>query len=294
MKELEESDLQIGDILIFENDEFSYKKFYDLTPEWDEVYDKEKWMPAAFYLLLYMIPWFDPGQDQQNYKNIYHAAIWGNINVNRDEKNQPIKNRNRIVQAGTKGIGKAELDATLKGFGVKKIYVYRFKDKTANFESSINTQIRNFYNDTSIPYSYEAAWLLAVICSMRYSDGAIHQILTDKIGKLGADFMVGIILDLISKYSEDNQKEMVACSTLVAMIYKDAKFPLAIKDLVKDQPLNIPINFDALKEKPALKELKDTNLPKIIINETIVTPRQLLESTSVEEVGYFPYRGKTK
>jgi hypothetical protein len=78
------------------------------------------------------------------------------------------------------------------------------------------------------------------------------------------------------------------------MIYKDAKFPLAIKDLVKDQPLNIPINFDALKEKPALKELKDTNLPKIIINETIVTPRQLLESTSVEEVGYFPYRGKTK
>ena len=291
MKKLKESDLQIGDILIFENNNFSYDEFYNLTPSWKEIDDKEKWMPAAFYLLLYMIPWFDPGEDQQNYKNIYHAAIWGNINVNRDEKNQPIKNKNRIVQAGTGGIDKAELDATLKGFGVKKIYVYRFKNKTTNFENSINTQIRNFYNDTSIPYSYEAAWLLAVICSMRYSDGAIHQILTDKIGKLGADFMVGIILDLINKYSEDNQKEMMACSTLVAMIYKDAKFPLAIKDFVKDQPINIPLNFDEIEEKSALKKLKDTNLPKITINETIVTPRQLFESTSVEEVGYFSFRG---
>ena len=290
MKKLEESDLQIGDILIFENDDFSYKKFYDLTPKLIEAYDKDKWMPAAFYLLLYMIPWFDPGEDPKNYKNIYHAAIWGSINVNRD-KDLPIKIENRIVQAGTLGIDQAKLNTTLKGFGVKNIYVYRYKNKAAGFESNINTQIRNFYNDTSIAYSYETAWLLAVICSMRYSDGVIHRILKDKIGQWAANFMVGIIQDLIGQYSEDNEKEMIACSTLVAMIYKDAEFPLAIKDLVKDQPLNIPLNFEGIDKKPAIKELKDKNLPKVTVNYTVVTPRQLLESESVDEVGYFPFRG---
>mgnify|MGYP000002860844 CR=1 FL=1 len=291
MKKLEETDLQIGDILIFENNDFSYEDFYNLTPKWNEAYDKEKWKPAAFYLLLYMIPWFDPGEDPKNYKNIYHAAIWGNVNVNRDEKNLPTENQNRIVQAGTHGIGQAELDATLRGPGVKNIYVYRYKGKDAAFQSNINTEIRKFYNNTSIKYSYETAWLLAVICSMRYSDGAMHKILKDKIGEWAANFMIGIIQDLIGQYSDDNQQEMVACSTLVAMIYKDAKFPLKIKDSVKDQPLDISLNFDKIEEKSTIKELKDKNIPKVTINNTVVTPRQLLESNSVEEVGCFPFRG---
>ena len=171
MKELKESDLQVGDILIFENQDFDFALFL-------KYYNKSK-ESAAMYLLLYMIPWFDPGDNPENYKNIYHAAIWGNVNVNRGE-NKLVENLNRIVQAGTHGIDQAELDSTLKGAGVKNIYVYRFDKIDDDFENNINTQIRAFYNDTSIPYSYETAWLLAVICSMRYSDGELHKILNEE------------------------------------------------------------------------------------------------------------------
>jgi len=284
MKKLEESDLQIGDILIFENQDFDLIHFGKLLLE-----DKQK---AAFYLLLYMIPWFDPGDDPKNYKNIYHAAIWGNVNIHRGE-NRSIENLNRIVQAGSHGISQASLDSTLKGPGVKNIYVYRFEDRDANFESKLNKQIRNFYDDVSIPYSYETAWLLAVICSMRYSDGAIYKMLKDKIGAWGADLMIGIIQDMINQYNDEHQKEMVACSTLVAMIYKDALYPLIIKDVVKDQPMHIPIDFDGVAEKLVIDEPKDKSLPKITIHETVVTPRQLFESKSVKVVGYLPFKGST-
>ncbi len=282
MKKLVESDLQIGDILIFENQDFVPILFGKLLLE-----DKQK---AAFYLLLYMIPWFDPGDDPKNYKNIYHAAIWGNVNIHRGE-NRPAENLNRIVQAGTHGIGQASLNSTLKGAGVKNIYVYRFKERDANFESNINKQIRGFYDDVSIPYSYETAWLLAVICSMRYSDGALYKMLKDKIGTWGADLMIGIIQDMINQYNNEHQKEMVACSTLVSMIYKDALYPLIIKDMSKGQDMHIPIDFDAIAEKLVIDESKEKNLPTITIHETVVTPRQLFESESVKEVGYLPYKG---
>jgi len=288
MKELKESDLQIGDILIFENQDFSLLTFYELLPSMSEMDNKEKLMPAAFYLLLYMIPWFDPGDDPKNYKNIYHAAIWGNINVHRGE-NRPVENLNRIVQAGTTGIDQADLKSTLKGFGVKNIYVYRYKDKPDHFEKNINAQIRYFYDDVSIPYSYETAWLLAVICSMRYSDGALYELLKNHIGTWGANFMIGVIQDLINQYNNEHQKEMVACSTLISMIYKDASYPLTIKEVNKDKALHIPIHFEGISNKPKLRNLNNKITPKVAINETVVTPRQLLESTSVKGVGYLPF-----
>lgn len=283
MKELKESDLQVGDILIFENQDFDFTLFL-------KYYNKSK-ESAALYLLLYMIPWFDPGDGPKNYKNIYHAAIWGNVNVNRGE-NKPVENLNRIVQAGTHGIDQAELDSTLKGSGVKNIYVYRFDKKDDDFENNINTQIRAFFDDTSIPYSYETAWLLAVICSMRYTDGELYTILKNKFGVGIAKFMVEFIQGLINSYNDNHQKEMVACSTLVAMIYKNANYPLKIKEIEKSKAVSIPIesnnNFFLDSE---ISEPKNKNLTNVSINETIVTPRQLFESESVKAVGYFPFKG---
>lgn len=283
MNKLKESDLQIGDILIFENQDFkieTFLKFYKKSSE-----------SAAMYLLLYMIPWFDPGKDPKNYKNIYHAAIWGNVNIHRDDK-EPIKNQNRIVQAGTHGIDQAALESTLKGFGVKNIYVYRFKEKDTEFERIINSQINSFYNDTSIPYSYETAWLLAVICSMRYSDGELHKILEEKLGAPLASFMTSFIRDMINVYSNENEKHMVACSTLVAMIYKNSNYPLKITDLVSNELKHSPILIDENIELPFTSNIEDNKLPKFKTEEVIITPRQLFESDSVEEIGYFSYLGK--
>ncbi|MFT4603171.1 MAG: hypothetical protein ACI857_003358 [Arenicella sp.] len=42
---------------------------------------KQKEMGIAIYLLVYLIPWFDSGKEGENYKNIYHAAIWGNVDI---------------------------------------------------------------------------------------------------------------------------------------------------------------------------------------------------------------------
>ena len=283
MKKLKESDLQIGDILIFENQDFELKTFFKYLNK-----SKEN---AAMYLLLYMIPWFDPGKNPKTYKNIYHAAIWGNVNINRGE-NLPIENQNRIIQAGTSGIGQAELEKTLKGTGVKNIYVYRFKNKDTDFENTMNQHIRNFYNDTSIPYSYETAWLLAVICSMRYSDGELHKILEEKLGTPIAGFMTSFIRDMINVYSNDNEKHMVACSTLVAMIYKNANYPLKINDFVGNELNHTPITIDKDVDLPIATVNEDNKLPEFKTDEVIITPRQLFESDSVEEIGYFSYLGK--
>ena len=290
MKELQKSDLQPGDILIFENQDFSFTEFYSLTPSIWNWNDQEKWMPAAFYLLLYMIPWFDPGDDPKNYKNIYHAAIWGNVNVNRDEKSAPAEYDDRIIQAGPDGIVQDDLESTLTGHGVKNIYVYRHKNAGAKMHQKINDATRSFYDDTAIPYSYETAWLLAVICSLRYTDGALYEMLQEKLGTKLATIMVGVIQELINRYNEDHQREMVACSTLVAMIYKDAGFALDFKPLEKDQPVAVPANLSLDPMKLRLEE-KEPEVPKVGIKETVVTPRQLAESPDVVEVGFFPFKG---
>ncbi len=227
MKELQQSDLQPGDILVFENFDFSLEELNKRIPEgfWDKL-DSEKWMPAAWYLLLHMIAWFDPGDDPVNYKSFYHAAIWGNVNVNRDKEGEAPAFVNTIVQAGPNGIGQSGLTANLEHETVRKIYVYRHKEYGALMGEKLNQHTRLYYNDTSIPYSFTTAWLLAVICSMRYTSGTLYQMLTEKIGAAMATVMVGIIQKLINDYNEDHKKEMIACSTLVANIYKAAGFAL--------------------------------------------------------------------
>lgn len=280
MKQLKESDLQIGDILIFENYDFNLFKFIE------ELSDPES---AAFYLLLYLIPWFDPGDDPDNYKNIYHAAIWGNVDVNRAKMGASVQNLNRIVQAGRSGIGQAELEATLKDDEVKNIYVYRFKNKDANFEENINNIVRKFYNQTSIKYSYNTAWMLAVICSLRYENGALRDYLVSKIGAAAADKMIEAFQNIINKYNEDHQNEMVACSTLVAMIFKDAGYPLKIKDFEKLIPFNAEVDSSLIPNHIEEVELDNSDLEVPNIDKTIVTPRQLFESESLEEVGFLHF-----
>lgn len=284
MRKLEESNLQVGDILIFENEDFSYLKFYSLLPSWEDSGDKEKWMPAAFYLLLYMIPWFDPGDDPKNYKNIYHAAIWGNVDVNRGKMGAPVENLNRIVQAGTHGIGQASMDSTLKGPGVKNIYVYRRKGNPSDFETLITNETRAFYNDTSIPYAYKTAWLLAVICTLRYPDGKLKELLLNYMPAYAADMMILIIQDWINDYNAHHEKEMVVCSTLVSMIYKNAGFELDVEVLKESKSLAIPQPFKIDQNETVT--VPSIELRGVDAKGTIVTPRQLAESPDVELIGY--------
>ncbi len=291
MKELQESDLQVGDILTFENEDFSYLRLYSLMPGIADMGNKEKWMPAAFYLLLYMIPWFDPGDDPKNYKNIYHAAIWGNVNIYRGQNREP-QNENRIVQAGTSGIGQADMDATLRGHGVKNIYVYRRKNNPAGFEEAITKATRDFYDDVSIPYAYETAWLLAVICTMRYPDGKLRELLNGYMPAYAADMMILIIQDWIDDYNANHEKEMVVCSTLVSMIYKNAGFELDVEVLKESGSLAIPQPFQLEKEVDV--DIPQADLTGVNVKGTIVTPRQLAESPDVVEVGYLPFRPTPK
>lgn len=289
MKKLQESDLQVGDILIVENVDFSFGKFYSLLPSWKDSGDKEKWMPAALYLLLYMIPWFDPGDDPKNYKNIYHAAIWGNVDVNRGKMGAPLQNENRIVQAGTGGIGQVSMDKRLRGSGLKNIYVYRKKERPSDFEALITNETRAFYNDISTPYAYKTAFLLAVICTLRYPDGKLKELLNNYMPSYVADMMVLIIQDWINEYNANHEKEMVVCSTLVAMIYKNAGFELDVEVLKKSNSLAIPEPFKIDDNKEI--SVPNIQLKGIDVKGTVVTPRQLTESPDVEEVGYLPYRG---
>ncbi|KYG71346.1 hypothetical protein EV198_3438 [Roseivirga ehrenbergii] len=288
MKVLRQSDLEIGDILIFENQDFNYVKLLDeLRKDYFEE-DPKKRMHAAFYLLLYMIPWFDPGKEGKDYKNIYHAAIWGNVNIYRGENREP-KNEHRIVQAGTHGIGQAALEATLEGEGVKNIYVYRKTTRSVDFEDKVNNAIWAFYDDASLPYSYETAWLLAVICSMRYTDGALREMLEKHLGEWGASKMIEIILSLINQYNDDHQDKMIACSTLVAMIYKNAGFELDILPMETNPVLSLPNELKLSTDFFHQTFTASVPLKPLQVKETVVTPRQLAESPDVELVGILPH-----
>ncbi len=288
MKVLRQSDLQIGDILIFENQDFSYVKFLDeLKKDYFEE-DPKKRMHAAFYLLLYLIPWFDPGKEGKDYRNIYHAAIWGNVDVNRGQNKIP-ENLDRIVQAGRAGIGQAELEATLRGEGVKNIYVYRRKNRSVHFQDKINSAIRTFYDDVSIPYSYEAAWLLAVICSMRYTDGALYKMLEKHLGEWGAKKMIDIIQSLINEYSNSHQKKMVACSTLVAMVYKNAGFELEVNEMEADPEIKVHPDLKLSTDFFHQSFTSSKPLASLQVKETVITPRQLAESSDVELIGVLPH-----
>ena len=135
MRELKKSDLLIGDILIYEDfdfDEIELIKKMDEAAKHEESYSKkiEVAASAAFnYLLHYLIAWFDPGKEGEDYKNIYHAGIWGNVNINRDKKGSNEIFKNGVVEATGSGIQFSTLKENLTDDAVKTIYVCRLKNK---------------------------------------------------------------------------------------------------------------------------------------------------------------------
>ncbi len=285
MKELKKSDLEIGDILIFEDFDFRYTKLW------------EKWKKGGlsgvfYYLLHYLIAWFDPGKEGANYKNIYHAGIWGNVDVNRD-KELPPSFEDCVVQAGTGGIGHASFQGTMEHETVMNVYVCRLKDQTPNFHNEINEAIREFYKVKG-HYSFKTAWMLSAICSMRYTKGAIFEMIESRFGTKVARFIVREILRKINEYNDHHQRDMVACSPLVAMMYKNAghELPVHVFELNQDQSLPSP-KFDLTeleKELESSTDNLDGDWPPI--KETVVTPRQLLESPAVELKGVIRHINK--
>ena len=288
MQQLQESDLQLGDILIFEDFNFDKGKL------WDKYW--EGGVKGAFYYLLhYLIAWFDPGKEGENYRNIYHAGIWGNVDINRGT-NLPPKFKNCVVQAGPNGIGYASLEDTLEHETVMNVYVCRLKKhkQKEDFHKKINESIREFYKEKGA-YSFKTAWLLAVICSLRYDKGTLHKVLTNRFGKWIANFIVDQVLFFINEYSNHHQRDMVACSPLVAMMYKNADHELAVHVFEALQKLELSAPQFNLEELES--ELKKINLANTddaknwpAIKETVVTPRQLLESPDVRQIGFFPHK----
>ncbi|PQJ80737.1 hypothetical protein [Polaribacter porphyrae] len=300
MKKLQESDLQIGDILIFEDFDFNPEKKEKLEQDIQDILDDSnlsyleklnKIYSTTFNSLLhYLIAWFDPGKEGNNYRNIYHAGIWGNVNINRDKKLPP-KFENCIVQAGGNGISCSSLRNNLEHQQVMKIYVCRLKEKGDDFENKITASIRDFYKNKG-HYSNTTAWLLALICSLRYSKGTLHTLLEQKFGLLKADLLVYGILNLINSYNNNHQRNMIACSTLVAMMYKNAGYELPV-DVFQGHLLQNELpkpNFDlkniTFDENMVTSDSSD-KWPQL--KEIIVTPRQLMESEDVKVVGYFEH-----
>lgn len=283
MKQLKESDLEIGDILIFEDYDFDEDKLYK---HW-----KKNGLEGVFdYLLHYLIAWFDPGKKGANYKNIYHAGIWGNVNPTRNNKNP--KYKNCVIQAGGKGIGAASLKAMLEHETVMNIYVCRLKKRTPSFKNDINNSIRNFYKEQG-KYSYKTAWLLAVICSLRYSKGVLHKLLVKTFRfSIVANFIIKMILKSINDFSDKNQREMVACSPLVAMMYKNAGYelPVNVFELLNNNELPKPnFNLKGLENRlPLTSSINTEEWPAI--KETVVTPRQLMESPAVDIIGVLKHQ----
>ena len=290
MKELKEADLQIGDILIFEYPDFNWDevdKIWNNEKEYKSYTEKLK--AIGWYLLHFAIPWCDPGKNPETYKNIYHAAIWGNVDIYRGSTlNQP-NFQNRIIQAGTRGTGQASLIDTLKEPSVQNIYVCRHINKIdfANFEERINKIIKEYYNDTSLKYSFETAWMLSVLCSLRYSTGTLFRVLKEKYGKTKATLLVLSITTLVQYYGKYHKKEMIACSPLVADIFMDAEIPLKTDTLVttKEGDKLKPSELDLASWNINQKEI-DLEIPLSVTNDTIVTPRQLMESQSIEIIGF--------
>ena len=283
MKELSESDLKIGDILIFEDFNFDPLKLMEKVKEGGA-------MGGAYYLLHYLIAWFDPGKEGDNYRNIYHAGIWGNVDINRDTEKAP-QFKDCVVQAGTNGIGHASLAATLAHETVMNVYVCRLKETPDNFEADINNSIRDFYKAKG-HYSFKTAWLLAAICSMRYTKSTLYEVLRSRFGNAMAHYLVGFILIKINEYNNHHQRDMVACSPLVAMMYKNAGHELPVHVFEALKPQGLPkTNFDLQALEGNIPHLSSSTEDWPTMKETVVTPRQLMESPSVEVIGVMKHKG---
>ncbi len=282
-RKLDVSELKPGDILIYENQNFN---FTDLDNELTKGYDH-----AAFYMLLYLIAWFDPGKDRLNYRNYYHAAVWGTI---RGEKNNSLT-------TGVVGIGRSGISIGGKvhaGKGVprtKSIRVVRC-DKPEFAPYKLNDALQQFYNDRKkIPYAYDSAYLLAILCTLRYKDGSLRELLERQLGKDSPwiPFFYGMAIYLVNEYMSRHQDSMMVCSTLVSMAYVNADCPLRVYDFESgvneasgfplDLPSDLPGHIDEMESKIA----GYSDFPDIPIPETLVTPRQLLESPDTYNLGYF-------
>lgn len=282
MKKLKKADLQIGDILIFEDFHFNPLTFLEKC----SVGKKD----AFYYLLHYLIAWFDPGKEGENYRNIYHAGIWGNVDIHLHKKGVHSSFEDCVVQAGGNGIGIASLKDTLAHEAVMNVYVCRLKNRSANFHQEINQSIRNFYK-TKGHYSFETAWLLAAICSLRYTKGTLHKLISGYFGDNKANYIIEQILFHINEFNNQNQRTMVACSPLVAMMYKNAGYELAVHvfEAFKNDELQTPkFSLEEL-HKNLITNTSSTSENWPPIKETVVTPRQLLESPDVALIGYLPH-----
>jgi hypothetical protein len=294
MKKLNKSDLQIGDILIFEYPNFDWEEVDKIWKDKDKEYQSrtEKLKAIGWYLLHFAIPWCDPGKNPETYKNIYHAAIWGNVDIYRGSTLNKPNFKNRIVQAGANGTGQASLEETLLEPSVQNIYVCRHINKTSftNFEDRINKVIKEYYNNTSLKYSFETAWMLSVLCSMRYSTGTLYKMLVKKYGVTKATLLVVAITTLVQYYAKNHKKDMIACSPLVADIFMDAEIPLKTDTLVttKEEDQLKSSDLDLASWNINEEEI-DLDFPLSVTNDTMVTPRQLMESKSVKVIGYLPH-----
>ena len=291
MKKLKKSDLQIGDILIFEYPDFDWDEVMGIWNNEKKYKNRsEKLKAIGWYLLHFAIPWCDPGKNPETYKNIYHAAIWGNVDIYRGSTLEQPSFQDRIVQAGTRGTGQASLEDTIKHPSVQSIYVCRHINKTnlVNFEEKINKVIKEYYNNTTLKYSFETAWMLSILCSLRYNTGTLYKMLVKKYGITKATLLVLSITTLVQYYAKYHKKDMIACSTLVADIFMDADIPLEIDTLVttfvenKLTSTDLDLVYWGINEKEI-----DLEIPLYTTNKTIVTPRQLMESKSVEIIGHF-------
>lgn len=287
MKKLEQRDLQIGDILVYEDFDFDVEKLWD-------AYWKKGFEGVFDYMLHYLIAWFDPGKDGAHYKNIYHAGIWGNVDLNRG-KSTKVNYQNGVIEAGEGGVMYDTLQSSRAHSRVMNIYVYRFKEKDANFERNITNHTRDFFNFKG-EYSDETAWTLAVLCSLRYTKGALHQFLLQYLKyEWTTKWVVSKILEYINKYQDLHQREMIACSPLVAMIYKNAGYelPVTVFESLLDKIHPKPqfdlqeLEEEIKKSEGKLLTAKNDNWNPI--KETLVTPRQLMESPDVEFVGVLPH-----
>lgn len=281
-RKLDVSELQPGDILIYENQNFSFTDFdKELTKSYDH---------AAFYMLLYLISWFDPGKDRVNYRNYYHAAVWGTI---RDLNDNSLK-------TGVVGIGRSGISAgggIHAGKGVhmtKSIRVVRC-NKSDFDPFKINDALQEFYNNKeNIPYAYDSAYLLAILCTIRYKDGTLRKLLEQQLGEgPWVDFFYKLAIYLVNQYMSRHQDNMVVCSSLVSMAFKNAGYQLAIHDFesgnndTQGTLLNLPDQLPGQIEEMESRIAGVADFPDIPIPETLVTPRQLLESPDTDNLGYF-------
>lgn len=290
MKELKESELQSGDILIYENQNFSWTRLYE---EMDKDYQGkgDSHAHTAFYMLLYMIPWFDPGKTPKDYKNYYHAAVWGTI---RGEKDNSLTTG--VVGMGRSGIGIGGQIST-GGVTVKSIRVYR--NNRLDFDPyKINDGLQYYYDQNKkkhIPYAYESAYFLAVLCSIRYKDGTLRSLIERQLGKgsIWVDFFYKLAIYIVNDYMSRHQEEMMVCSTLVSLAFKKAGFQLRVNDFEsgknKEQIAALDVHDKVPMEFQELLSAfpKASDFPDIEIPETLVTPRQLFESPDVSLLGYF-------